>query len=57
MTVSNVLDNSWTTVRVADREDVGELADSLFDPALLPQFDPRQFNDRLQVQVPDPICP
>jgi hypothetical protein len=57
MTVSNVLDSSWTTVRVADREDVGELADSLFDPALLPQFDPRQFNDRLQVQVPDPICP
>jgi hypothetical protein len=57
MTVSNVLDNSWTTVRVADREDVGELADSLFDPALLPQFNPRQFNDRLQVQVPDPTCP
>ena len=57
MTVSNVLDSSSTTVRVTDRADVGELADSLFDPALLPLFDPRQFNDRLQVQVPDPVCP
>jgi len=57
MTVSNVLDNSRTTVTVTDREDLGDLPDSMFDPALLPQFDPRQFNDRLQVQVPDPICP
>jgi len=57
MTVSNVLDKSFTTVTITDREDVGELPDSLFDPALLPQFDARQFNDRLQVKVPDPICP
>jgi hypothetical protein len=57
MTVSNVLDSSSTTVRVTDRADVGELPDSLFDPALLPQFDARQFNDRLQLQVPDPVCP
>ena len=57
MIVTNVLDSSSTTVRVTDRADVGELPDSLFDPALLPQFDPRQFNERLQVQVPDPVCP
>jgi len=57
LTVSNVLDSSSTTVRVTDRADVGELPDSLFDPALLPQFDPRQFNDFLQAKVPDPVCP
>jgi hypothetical protein len=57
MTVSNVLDSSSTTVTVTDRADVGELPGSLFDPALLPQFDPLQFNGLLQVQVPDPICP
>ncbi len=57
MTVSNVLDNSFTTVTITDREDVGELPDSVFNPALLRQFDARQFNDRLEVKVPDPVCP
>ncbi len=57
MTVSNVLDSSSTIVTVTDRENVGELADSMFDPAALVQFDPRAWNDLLQVKVPDPICP
>ena len=57
MTVSNILDKSSTTVTITDREDVGELPDGVFDPALLPQFDARQFNDRLAVKVPDPVCP
>ncbi|MCX6101622.1 MAG: outer membrane lipoprotein-sorting protein [Candidatus Bipolaricaulota bacterium] len=57
MTVSNVLDSSSTTVTVGDREDVGELPDSMFDPNALAQFDPRAWNGLLQVKVPDPICP
>jgi len=57
MTVSNVLDESSTTVTITDREDVGELPDRVFDPAFLPEFDARQFNDRLAVKVPDPVCP
>ena len=57
MTALNVLDKSSTTVTVTDREDMGELPDRVFDPALLPEFDARQFNDRLAVKVPDPICP
>jgi len=57
MVVQNVLDQSSTTVTISDREDVGELADSLFDPGALAQFDPRQFNDRLTVKIPDPVCP
>jgi hypothetical protein len=55
--VKNVLENSSTTVTITDREDVGELPDGIFDPAGLSQFDPRQFNDKLQVKVPDPVCP
>jgi hypothetical protein len=57
MTVSNLLDSSSTIVTVADREDVGELPDSMFDPAALAQFDPGAWNDLLQVKVPDPVCP
>lgn len=57
ITVKNVLDNSSTTVTVTAREDIGELPDSIFAPDNLPQFDPRQFNDKLQVKVPDPVCP
>jgi hypothetical protein len=57
MSVSNVLDTSSTTVTVLAREDVGELPDSLFDPAALSEFDPRAWNDLLQVDVPDPVCP
>ena len=57
MTVSNVLDLSSTTVTVGDREDVGDLPDSMFDPNALAQFDPRAWNSLLQTKVPDPICP
>lgn len=57
MTVSNVLDTSATTVTVLAREDVGELADSIFDPATLSTFDPRAWNGVLEVKVPDPVCP
>ena len=55
--VKNVLDGSSTTISITDREDIGELSDSLFDPNTLGSFDPRQFNDMLQVKVPDPTCP
>lgn len=55
--VANVLDNSSTTITITDREDVGDLPDSIFAPDNLPQFDPRQFNDKLQTKVPDPTCP
>jgi len=57
MTVSNVLDSSSTTVTVSDREDVGELPDSIFDPGSLAAFDPRSFNASLVVKIPDPVCP
>jgi len=59
--VTNVLDNSSTTVTITDREDadalLGGLPDSLFEPDSLPNFDPTQFNDKLQTKVPDPTCP
>ncbi len=57
MSVTNILDTSSTTVTVLAREDVGELPDSMFDPAALSQFDPRAWNDLLQTKVPDPVCP
>lgn len=57
MTVSNLLDTSSTTVTVLAREDVGELPDSVFDPAALSAFDPRAWNGLMATQVPDPICP
>lgn len=57
ITVKNILDDSSTIVTITNREDIGELPDSIFLPENLPQFDPRQFNDKLQVKVPDPVCP
>jgi hypothetical protein len=55
--VTNVLDNSSTTITITEREDVGELPDSIFVPENLPQFDPLQFNDKLQTKLSDPVCP
>jgi hypothetical protein len=55
--VTNVLDNSSTTITITDREDVGDLPDSIFVSDNLPQFNPLQFNDKLQTKVPDPTCP
>lgn len=55
--VKDLLEGSSTTVTITAREDIGELPDSIFDPANLPEFDPRQFNDRLSVKVPEPVCP
>jgi hypothetical protein len=55
--VQNILDNSSTTVTITGRQDVGDLPDSIFVPDSLPQFDARQFNDKLQIKVPDPTCP
>ncbi|MBI1744567.1 outer membrane lipoprotein-sorting protein [Candidatus Acetothermia bacterium] len=54
--VTNVLDNSSTTVNISDREDIGDLADTLFDSSNLSKFEPKQFNDKLKVKVPDPTC-
>jgi len=41
--VTNVLDNSKTTISISDRQKLDDLPDELFTPEALPDFDPADF--------------